>query len=242
MGNLNVVGLGPGNKDNMTFRAYDALIRSDYLVGYTNYIKLIPKEITGKEIISTGMGDEVLRCEQALEKANEGYEVSLVCSGDSVIYGMASLCYELINKYKNVTINVVPAVTAAVSGSALIGAALGNDFTVISLSNYLTKKEDTYKRLKACAEADFVMALYNPKSNKRPDCLKDACEFLLKYIEEERICAVAKNIGRENETYEIMTLIELKDFDADMYSTVFIGSSMTTIIDDKFVTKRGYSI
>ena len=101
MGNLNVVGLGPGNKDNMTFRAYDALIRSDYLVGYTNYIKLIPKEITGKEIISTGMGDEVLRCEQALEKANEGYEVSLVCSGDSVIYGMASLCYELINKYKN---------------------------------------------------------------------------------------------------------------------------------------------
>ena len=183
MGNLNVVGLGPGNKDNMTFRAYDALIRSDYLVGYTNYIKLIPKEITGKEIISTGMGDEVLRCEQALEKANEGYEVSLVCSGDSVIYGMASLCYELIDKYKNVTINVIPAVTAAVSGSALIGAALGNDFTVISLSNYLTKKEDTYKRLKACAEADFVMALYNPKSNKRPDCLKDACEFLLKYIE-----------------------------------------------------------
>ena len=242
MGNLNVVGLGPGNKDNMTFKAFNALMNSDYIVGYTNYINLIPKDITGKEIISTGMGNEKLRCEKALEKASEGFEVSLVCSGDSVIYGMASLCYELIDNYKNVMINVIPAVTAAVSGSALTGAALGNDFAVISLSNYLTKKEDTYKRLKACAEADFVMALYNPRSNKRPDCLKEACEFLLEYIEEDRVCAVSKNIGRENETYEIMTLLELKDYDADMYSTVFVGSSATTIIDGKFVTKRGYSI
>lgn len=242
MGKLNIVGIGPGAKEHMTYKAYNTLLSSDVIVGYVNYIKLLPDELTGKEIISTGMGAEEERCRKALEAADSGKEVSLICSGDSVIYGMAGLVYELVDKYKNVDVNVVPGVTAAVSGSALIGAGTGNDFAVISLSNYLTKKEDTYKRLKACAEADFVIALYNPCSHKRPDCLKEACEFLLDFIEENRPCAVARNIGRDDECYDVMTLEELKEYKADMFSTVFIGSSMSTVIDGKFVTRRGYTV
>lgn len=242
MGKLNIVGIGPGAKEHMTYKAYNTLLSSEVIVGYVNYIKLLPDELTDKEIISTGMGAEEERCRKALEVADSGKEVSLVCSGDSVIYGMTGLVYELVDKYKNVDVNVIPGVTAAVSGSALIGAGTGNDFAVISLSNYLTKKEDTYKRLKACAEADFVIALYNPCSHKRPDCLKEACEFLLDFIEENRPCAVARNIGRDDECYDVMTLKELKEYKADMFSTVFIGSSMSTVIDGKFVTRRGYTV
>lgn len=242
MGKLNVVGIGPGNKENMTFKAYNTLEASDVIVGYVSYVKLIPEEFKGKEIISTGMGAEEERCKEALELARQGKEVSLICSGDAVIYGMAGLVYELAEDYKDVSINVIPGVTAAVSGSALSGAGIGNDFVVISLSNYLTKKEDTYLRLENCAKADLVMALYNPCSNKRPDCLKDACEFLLSFIEEKRPCTVARNIGRDDEYYDVMTLKELKDYKADMFSTVFIGSSMTEIIDGKFITRRGYKV
>lgn len=242
MGKLNVIGIGPGAKEHMTYKAYNALASSDVIVGYVNYIKLLPKELTKKEIISTGMGAEEDRCRKALELAKAGKDVSLICSGDSVVYGMAGLVYELSNNYKEANINIIPGVTAAVSGAALIGAGIGNDFAVISLSNYLTKKEDTYKRLKACAEADLVMALYNPCSNKRKECLKEACKFLLEIIEENRVCAVAKNIGRDDETYEIMTLKELMNYEADMFSTVFIGSSMTEVIGNKFVTRRGYTL
>lgn len=252
MGKLNVVGIGPGAKEEMTYRAYAALKSSDIIVGYTKYIALIKDEFPDKKMISTGMGAEEERCEKALRLASEvsspqnnhlsGKTVSLICSGDGVIYGMAGLVYELSSKYRDVQIEVIPGVTAAVSGSALIGAGCGNDFAVISLSNYLTAKEDTYRRLKACAEADMVMALYNPVSKTRPECLKEACEFLMKYIEKDRLCAVAKNIGRENENYSIMTLQKLMNSDADMFSTVFIGNSQTVNIDGKFVTKRGYRL
>lgn len=241
MGKLNVVGIGPGSKEHMTFLAYETIEKSDLIIGYTAYTELVKDLFKGKEIISTGMGSEEERCRLALKYAEER-NVSLICSGDSVIYGMAGLVYELSKEYKSVEINVIPGVTAAVSGSALIGAGAGNDFSVISLSNYLTDKEITYKRLKACATADMVMALYNPSSKARPDCLKDACEYLMRYIEPDRVCATAKNIGRDNEEYCVMTLKELMNADTDMFTTVFIGSSMTENIDGRFVTKRGYKV
>lgn len=242
MGELNVIGIGPGSKDHMTIIAYNTLKESEVIVGYTGYVKLLPEEFSKAQIISTGMGSEEERCLTALEKANDGKRVSLICSGDSVVYGMAGLVYELSYKFPDVRINVIPGVTAAVSGSALIGAGVGNDFAVISLSNYLTTKEDTYKRIKACAEADMVMALYNPKSRLRPDCLREACDFLIDIIGKDRICAVAKNIGRDEESYSIVSLEELKNADVDMFSTVFIGSSKTENINGKFVTKRGYNV
>ena len=246
MGELNIIGLGPGAKEHMTIKAYETLKNSDLIVGYTGYIKLIPEELKGIETISTGMGYEADRCKLALDKAVEEKRVSLVCSGDSVVYGMAGLVYELIDEnksdYQKINVNVIPGVSAAISGSALIGAGIGNDFAVISLSNYLTKKEDTYKRLECMAKADMVIVLYNPSSHKRPDCLKEACEFLLNYIEKDRICAVARNIGRDDESYEIMSLIKLKDTSVDMFSTVFIGSTKSVEINGKFVTRRGYSV
>ncbi|MDO4188009.1 MAG: precorrin-3B C(17)-methyltransferase [Lachnospiraceae bacterium] len=242
MGTLNVVGIGPGAKEHMTILAYETLKESDIIVGYTKYIALLTEEFDGIKKISTGMGSEEERCRMALDEASKDSNVSLICSGDSVIYGMAGLVYELLSDYENVDVKVIPGVTAAISGSSLIGAGIGNDFSVISLSNYLTDKEDTYKRLRACAEADLVIVLYNPVSNKRPDCLSNACDYLMNIIPHDRVCAVAKNIGRENECYEVMTLKELREFKADMFSTVFIGSSNTVCVNNKFVTRRGYKV
>lgn len=241
MGKLNVVGIGPGAIKHMTIYAYETLKDSDAIIGYTAYTDLVRDEFSDKEIISTGMGSEEKRCRIALDMAREK-NVSLICSGDSVVYGMAGLVYELSAEYTDVEIEVIPGISAAISGSALIGAGIGNDFSVISLSNYLTDKEDTYKRIENAAISDMVMVFYNPSSKARPDCLKDVCELLLKHIDGSRICAVAKNIGRENECFEVMTLSELISADTDMFSTVFIGSSMTENINGKFVTKRGYKV
>lgn len=242
MGILNVIGIGPGSREHMTIKAYETIKKSDVIVGYTKYIALLPDEFSDIKKISTGMGSEEERCRIALSEATGDCTVSLICSGDSVVYGMAGLVYELLFEYTGVSVNVIPGVTAAVSGSALTGAGIGNDFACISLSNYLTKKEDTYRRLRACAEADMVVALYNPASNKRPDCLKDACIFLMNIIPKNRVCAVAKNIGRTDECFEVMTLEELSVYEADMFSTVFIGSSMSECINGRFVTKRGYTV
>lgn len=242
MGKLNVVGIGPGSKEHMTILAYETLQNSDAIVGYTGYIELISELFSNKKLVSTGMGSEEKRCRMALEMASEDKNISLVCSGDSVIYGMAGLVYELSAEYKNVEVKVIPGVTAAVSGSALIGAGVGNDFAVISLSNYLTDKADTYRRIKACAESDMVMVFYNPSSKARPGCLKDVCDFLMEKIEKNRVCAVAKNIGRDDEQFNVMTLSELREADTDMYSTIFIGSSQTVNINGRFVTRRGYTV
>lgn len=245
MGKLYAVGIGPGNKENMTFRAYDVILKSDVIVGYNTYIDVLSgiygeEELRGKEVISTGMGSEVQRCRLALEKASEGKCVSVICSGDAVIYGMAALIYELALEYSDVEIETVAGVTAAISGSAVAGAALGNDFSVISLSNYLTQKEVTYNRLKAAAESDMVIVFYNPNSKARPDCLKEACEYLQTLVGGERVCAVAKNIGREGQQCEVMTLNELKSVQVDMFSTVFIGCSKSMNINGKMITVRGY--
>lgn len=246
MGKLYAVGIGPGNKENMTFKAYEVIKKSDVIVGYNTYVnmlnELFEKELlSGKEIISTGMGSEIERCRLALHKASEGKIVSVICSGDAVIYGMAGLLYELNEEYDGVLIESVPGVTAAVSGSAFVGAAIGNDFSVISLSNYLTEKAVTYNRLKMAAESDMVIVLYNPNSKARPECLKEACEYLLTLIDADRVCAIAKNIGREDEDFEVLSLSKLKDTEVDMFSTVFIGCSKTVDIEGKMVTVRGYN-
>lgn len=242
MGILNVVGIGPGNKENMTFAAYDAIKEADVIIGYTAYVKLLPEEFKNKDVLSTGMRAEKERCEMALREANSGKKVSLVCSGDSVVYGMAGLIYELSEDYSDVEIKVIPGVSAAISGSALIGAGIGNDFAVISLSDYLTPKETIFKRLVAAAKSDMVIALYNPVSKTRKDSLIEAVDALLEIIDKDTPCAVARNIGREEESYTVTTLIGLKETEADMFSTVFIGNSMSAVVNGKMITRRGYKI
>ncbi len=237
---LYVVGIGPGNYENMTILADRVLRESDLIVGYHVYTDLVREFYPEKEYLTTGMTREVDRCRMALEEAEKGKTVALVCSGDSGIYGMASLVYELRGEKQTPEIQVIPGLTAACSGGALLGAPLTHDFAVISLSDRLTPWEKIEARLSAAAQADLSMVLYNPKSKGRPDHLKRACDILLKTLPGDRPCGVGRNIGRAGESYDLMTLAQLRDYDADMFSTVFIGNAQTLVLGDKLVTPRGY--
>ncbi len=240
MHKLYVVGLGPGGADGMTVRAKNALENSDVIVGYTVYIDLVRADYPDKEFLSTPMRKEVDRVRLALETAAQGKTVALVCSGDAGVYGMSGLCEELLPQYPTVSLETVPGVSAVLSGAALLGAPLMHDFTVISLSDLLTPWEKIEKRLLAAAEADFVICLYNPSSHKRHDYLMRACDLVLRFASPETVCGIARNIGREGEQTQVLTLKELRNTEVDMFSTVFIGNSKTKIINGKMVTPRGY--
>ncbi len=241
MSKLYVVGIGPGSYENMTQRAQEALRNSDILIGYTVYIDLVKEHFQDKEMLTTGMRKEVERCELALEKAAEGKDVAMICSGDAGVYGMSGLIEELAVKYEGVEVETIPGVSAVLSGAAILGAPLMHDFAVISLSDLMTPWEKIEKRLLCASEADFVICLYNPSSHKRHDYLQKACDLVLKNQSPETVCGIAKNIGREGESIEVLTLKELRDTQVDMFSTVFIGNSQTKKINGKMVTPRGYS-
>lgn len=240
MGKVFVVGIGPGNFENMTIRADRALCACDAIVGYPVYVDLVKDRYPGKALYQTPMTKEVARCQLALDLAREGKTVCLVCSGDSGIYGMAALVYQLRGEAQEPEVEAIPGLTAACSGGALLGAPLTHDFAVISLSNRLTPWEKIEKRLACAAEADLGIVLYNPRSKGRPDNLRMACDILLRYLPEDRPCGVAHSIGREGEAGEYMTLGVLRDADVDMFSTVFIGNAMTKMIGGAMVTPRGY--
>jgi len=235
-----VIGIGPGDEANMTTACRAALDKSDVIVGYTKYVELIAPLYPDKRVVSTGMCEEVERCRAALEQAAAGKTAAVICGGDAGVYGMAGLVYELSANFPRTAIEVVPGVTAALSGSALLGAPLGHDFCVISLSDLLTSWKTIEKRLECAAEADFCIALYNPSSKRRGGYLKNACDILLKAKTPETICGAARNIGRDGQNAEIMTLAELREYQADMFTTVFVGNSQTKIIGGKMVTPRGY--
>lgn len=239
MKKLYVVGIGPGNYDGMTIGAVKALENADLIVGYTVYCKLIKPYFPGKEFISTPMMQEVKRCRLALEYAESGKTTVLVCSGDAGIYGMASPLLEIVGGY-GVEIEIIPGVTAASSGAALLGSPLTCDFAVISLSDLLTPMEKIEKRLECAAEADLSIVLYNPSSQRRVDYLKKACEIIMKHRPSDTVCGLAQNIGRPGESMRILTLSELAEAETDMFTTVFIGNSATKNINGKMVTPRGY--
>ena len=187
MSKLYVVGIGPGSYENMTVRAQEALKASDILIGYTVYIDLVKEHFPEKEMLTTGMRKEVERCELALEKAAEGKDVAMICSGDAGVYGMSGLIEELAVKYEGVEVETIPGVSAVLSGAAILGAPLMHDFAVISLSDLMTPWEKIEKRLENAAEADFVICLYNPSSHKRHDYLQKACDLVLKYQSPETV-------------------------------------------------------
>ena len=240
MGKVYVVGIGPGAKDQMTVRAAKVLSECQVIVGYTVYIDLIKEEYPDKICLSTPMSQEVQRCRMALEEAGKEQNVAVVCSGDAGIYGMAGLVYELAADYSGVEIEVVPGITAASGGAAILGAPLMHDFAVISLSDLMTPWEKIEKRLRMAAMADFVICIYNPSSRKRADYLKKACLCMMEYKKEDTVCGIVKNIGREGECMKILSLKELSETDVDMFTTVFVGNEETRIIGDKMVTPRGY--
>ena len=240
MEKLTVVGIGPGDYDNMTVRADRALAESEVIIGYGVYIDLVRDRYPDKEFLSTPMTREADRCRMALESAQSGKRTAMVCSGDSGIYGMAGLLFQLRGEAAEPEIEVVPGLTAACSGAALLGAPLTHDFAVVSLSDRLTDWETIERRLTAAAEADLSLVLYNPASRARPDYLKRACGILLRVLPGDRPCGVARNIGRNGEGYELMDLSALENFDADMFCTVFVGNSQTRVIGGRLVTPRGY--
>ena len=240
MNEIYVVGIGPGNYEDMTVRAVKTLEKCDVIVVFTVYSDIIKPYFPEKEYFSTAMKKEKDRCIEALKLASQGKKTAVICSGDASVYAMASLIYELSVEFEGINITVVPGITAAISGSAVLGAAVSHDFAVISLSDLLTPWGEIEKRLRCAAEGDFVICIYNPSSKKRYDYLQKACDIMLKYKKEDTICAVVRNIGRDGESKKILSLKELRDYEADMFTTVFVGNRATKVINGAMVTPRGY--
>ena len=186
------------------------------------------------------MTGEIERCRHCLERAAAGETVALVCSGDAGVYGMAGPVLTLMPEYPGASVTVIPGVTAALSGGALLGAPLGHDFCVISLSDRLTDWALIEKRLRLAAQGDFAICLYNPASRHRQDYLQRACDILLTEKGGDTVCGLVRQIGREGESWQILDLKTLRDARADMFTTVFIGSSQTREIGGRMVTPRGY--
>ena len=240
MAELYVVGIGPGNAGNLTGAAREALEKAALICGYTVYADLLRPLYPEKEYYTTGMTGEIERCRHCLERAAAGETVALVCSGDAGVYGMAGPVLALKPEYPGASVTVIPGVTAALSGGAMLGAPLGHDFCVISLSDRLTDWALIEKRLRLAAQGDFAICLYNPASRHRQDYLQRACDILLTEKRGDTVCGLVRQVGREGESWQVLDLKTLRDTRADMFTTVFIGSSQTREIDGRMVTPRGY--
>lgn len=242
MKQLYVVGIGPGAYEKMTGEAVAALKKCEAIAGYQVYIDLVKADFPDKQWIVTGMMHEKERCELAFASADSDVTTAIVCSGDAGVYGMAGIVLELSVNYPDVEVCVVPGVTAALAGAAVLGAPLGHDFAVVSLSDLLTPWEVIEKRLLGAAMADFVICLYNPSSKKRADYLEKACRILMEYKSPQTKCGYVRQIGRDGEDYQLCTLAELEEKKVDMFTTVFVGNASTKIIANRLVTPRGYQI
>jgi precorrin-3B C17-methyltransferase len=258
MGKLTVAGIGPGGAGGMTAECRAALEEADIITGYDAYIELVRPLFPHKEYLSTPMKSEIERCRESLRLAaggegGEGGEggkggkggkcskrICLISSGDSGVYGMASPVLELAAEFPDVTIEIAAGVTAALSGGALLGAPLANDFAVISLSDLLTPWGTIEKRLRAAAAGDFSICIYNPGSSGRKDSLRRAAGILLEALPRDRVCGIVRCIGREGESTALTTLGELERLEPDMSMTVFIGNSQTKPLGGKMITPRGY--
>ena len=241
MNKLFLVGLGPGDPQGMTEAARAALEQAEVLCGYTVYLDLVKEQFPEKETYTTPMTRELERCQWAVNRAAQGKIVAMLCSGDAGVYGMAGPVLELAEG-KNVEIEVVPGVTAAISGAAVLGAPLMHDFCVISLSDLLTPWETIARRLRCAAAGDFSIVLYNPRSKKRPEHLRRACQILLEEKSPDTVCGWVRNIGRAGQTHGVVTLGELGRMELDMFTTVFIGNVQTMCLNHKMVTPRGYNV
>ena len=226
MGKIYVVGIGPGKSDMMTVQAKEALNSSDVIVGYKTYIDLVRDEYSEKEFYENGMRGEIERCEKCVTYAKEGKTVALICSGDAGVYGMASPLLEVAEREGFSDVEIIPGVTAALGGAAVLGAPW----------------EMIERRLRAAADGDFCIAIYNPSSKKRADYLKRACDILMDKLPKETACGFVRNIGRDGCENKVCTLEELSQENVDMFVTVFIGNSQTKISAGKLITPRGYTL
>ncbi|MBU0679868.1 MAG: precorrin-3B C(17)-methyltransferase [Proteobacteria bacterium] len=240
-GSVAVVGTGPGSIDHITPQAVNAIAAADIVVGYKTYLDLIPQLLEGKEVLSSQMMQEVDRCRKAVELADTGKKVALICGGDPGIYAMAGLIYEVVmENAPKVKVEIIPGLAALNSCAARLGAPLMHDFAAISLSDLLTPMALIEKRLDAAAMADFVLVIYNPKSKKRTSQLLKAQEIALKYRKADTPVGIVTAATRENETIVLTTLGELDKAEVGMQSTVIIGNSTTFTWQGVMITPRGY--
>ncbi|MBF7097177.1 precorrin-3B C(17)-methyltransferase [Alkalibacter mobilis] len=242
---INVIGIGPGYKENMTGQAIEAINKSDVIVGYKTYIKLIENFLGGKEVVENGMKKEVDRCKRAIQISMENKEVSVVSSGDPGVYGMAGLILEILSKehdIKQFDVRIIPGVTSSNAGGAILGAPLMHDYVTISLSDCLTEWNKIEKRIHCAGEGDFSVVIYNPKSKSRPDYLNKTQEILLDYKRPDTVVGIVKNAFREGQQTKITTLEKLHEAEVDMFTTVFIGNDSTYEHEGYMITPRGYSV
>jgi precorrin-3B C17-methyltransferase len=246
-GKLFVVGIGPGNHEHMTFRAKEAIIESEVIIGYDTYVSLIEDLIEGKEVYRYPMTQEVDRANQAIEFAETGKIVSLVSSGDPGIYGMVGLIYEILadknwNPEKDIYVECIPGVSSLNSCSALIGSPLMTDFAVVSMSDLLVPWDIIVKRVEAAALGDYVTVIYNPASKKRIHQLKDTRDIFLKYRNPDTPVAIIKGAYRESQKYVVTTLKDMLDYGdmMGMITTVIVGNSSTYRYNNLMINPRGY--
>jgi precorrin-3B C17-methyltransferase len=240
-GIIQVVGTGPGDLDHLTPAAKKAILASDVVIGYRTYLDLIADLLQGKEVITSSMMQEVERCAKAFELAESGRRVVMISGGDPGIYAMAGLIYEMaVEKNSTITISVVPGLAAVNSCAARLGAPLMHDFATISLSDLLTPWVVIEKRLHAAASADFVIALYNPKSKKRTEHIKKAREIIMNYRDGKTPVGIVSAAMREDEAVTLTDLGSMLDADINMQSTVIIGNTTTFAWHGRMITPRGY--
>ncbi len=240
---LTVIGIGPGSEAMMTQDAIAALKEADVVVGYKTYTHLVKPLVGDKEVIKTGMCKEIERCHLAIDLAEQGKNVAMVCSGDAGIYGMAGLILEIVTKQKrNVEVRLVSGVTASIAAAALLGAPLMHDFCHISLSDLLTPWDVIEKRVKAAAEADFVICFYNPRSRGREGHLAKAFELMAPWTSPSTPVGVVKAAGRKKQEKWITTFGEMDYSNVDMTSLVIVGNKSTYISDGLMITPRGYTL
>jgi precorrin-3B C17-methyltransferase len=244
LGKITVVSLGPGDPDYMAPRAKKALIDAQVIVGYRTYMALIePAILEGKTTISTGMTDEIRRCQLAIERARNGQDTAVVSSGDAGIYGMAGLILELMEEQRlmeQLEVEVIPGIPALSAAAALLGAPLMHDFAAISLSDLLTPWEVIQSRIEASAKADFVLVIYNPRSKKRQWQLGQALDLIRRHRSGQTPVGIVKNAMRKGQSIQITTLSRLDESRVDMLSILVVGNSHTRIAGGKMVTPRGY--
>lgn len=239
MAKLYVVGIGPGGREHMTFKAVEVIKKSDVIVGYKPYIEYLGDLVEGKELFSTGMKGEIERCKEAIEQVRKGKTTSIISTGDAGLYGMAGPILELA---EGIDVEIIPGVTAAFSAASELGSPIMHDYAAISLSDLMTPWEIILKRVDNAAEADFVLAIYNPRSKGRPEHLEEAINLVRKHRKSTTPVGIVKNSGRPGTEITITTLEEM-DFEmVDMLTVLIIGNSNTYAEGDKIITPRGYKI
>ena len=245
-GILYVVGIGPGAEAHATPAALKAIAESQLVVGYTTYIKLVRHLLEGKEIVKTGMTEEIGRARAAIERARDGATVALISSGDAGVYGMAGLVFQVLKEMgwkrgDSPELRLIPGMTALNSCASLVGAPLVHDFCSISLSDLLTPWSVIERRIEAAANADFVIGLYNPASGRRTRQIVDAQTIIRRHREASTPVALVKSAYRDMEQVVLTDLANFLDYEIGMLTTVLIGSSNTFMFEGYMVTPRGYT-